>query len=133
MRQLLKITLLLIVVSAIGCKKDEPLPTAEELITGKWIISSSEILATVVPGDGSYLTFEACSSDCSGIDYKESDTSTGTFTYTINEEATLLNITDGSSDGGSWSGEWDVLELTDSDFRITTTTFLGSMKVEMTK
>lgn len=133
MRQSINAIFLLLIITTIGCKKDEPLPTAEELITGKWIIDSSEILATVVPGDGSYLTFEACSSDCSGVDYKQSDTSIGAFTYTINEGATILTISDVSSDGGSWSGEWDVLELTDSDLRITTTTVLGSMKVEMIK
>ena len=128
-----KLTLFLLVVIAIGCKKEDPPPTAEEQLAGTWTIDSSEILATVVPGDGSYLQFNACAATCSGIDYNVSDTTKGTFVYTINDEATLLTITDNSSDGGSWTGEWDVLELTETDFRITTSTIFGSMKVEMSK
>ena len=128
-----KLTLFLLVVIAIGCKKEDPPPTAEEQVAGTWTIDSSEILALVVAGDGSYLQFNACAATCSGIDYKVSDTTKGTFVYTINDEATLLTITDNSSDGGSWTGEWDVLELTETDFRITTSTIFGSRKVEMSK
>ena len=133
MKNLLNASLILIVFISLGCKKEEAGPTAAELVAGQWTIDSSEILGTVVPGDGSYLRFDACSSACSGVDYKVSDTTSGTFSYTINEEATILGITDNSSDGGSWSGEWDILELTESDLRITTTTIFGSMKVEMSK
>ena len=130
---MLKAIFLLVVVTSFGCKKEEAEPTAEELVAGKWTIDSSELLATVVPGDGSYLQFDACASSCSGVDFKASDTTSGTFTYIINEEATLLSITDTLSEGGSWTGEWDILELTETDFRITGTTILGSMKVEMSK
>ena len=133
MKTFLKITLFLIVIIAIGCEKEDSPPTAEELIVGIWVIDSSEILATVVPGDGSYLQFDSCALTCDGIDYKVSDTTKGTFIYSINEAATLLSITDNSSDGGSWTGEWDVLELTETDFRITTSTIFGSMKIEMSK
>ena len=132
MKSLSNVLLLLFIVIAVGCEKEDPL-TAEELVAGQWTIVSSEILATVIPGDGSYLRFDACAATCSGVDYKVSDTTSGVFTYTINEEATILAITDNSSDGGSWSGEWDILELTEKDFRITTTTIFGSMKVEMSK
>lgn len=128
-----KIIFLLLAISIVSCKKKDPPPTAEELVAGKWTITSSEILATVVPGDGSYMQFNACAASCDGIDHKVSDTTSGTFSYSINEEATLLNITDNSSDGGSWTGEWDVLELTEENFRITTSTIFGSLKVEMTK
>ena len=133
MKTFLKLTLFLIVIIAIGCKKEDPPTTAEELVAGTWIIDSSEILATVVPGDGSYLRFGACDVTCEGNDYKASDTTSGMFIYTVNEEATLLTITDNSSDGGSWTGEWDILELTETDFRITGSTIFGSMKVEMSK
>ena len=132
MKSLSNVLLLLFIVIAVGCEKEDPL-TAEELVAGQWTIVSSEILATVIPGDGSYLRFDACAATCSGVDYKVGDTTSGVFTYTINEEATILAITDNSSDGGSWSGEWDILELTEKDFRITTTTIFGSMKVEMSK
>jgi len=133
MKNLLNASLILMVFISLGCKKEESAPTAAELVAGQWTIDSSEILGTVVSGDGSYLRFDACGSACSGVDYKVSDTTSGTFNYTINEEATILAITDNSSDGGSWSGEWDILELTESDLRITTTTIFGSMKVEMSK
>lgn len=133
MKSLSKVILLLLVVVAVACKKEDPPPTAKELVAGQWTITSSEILATVVPGDGSYMRFAACATTCSGVDYKVSNTTSGVFTYTINEEATILTIVDNSSDGGSWNGSWDILELTETDFRITTTTLFGSMKVEMSK
>ena len=103
------------------------------MIEGKWTITSQEILTQVIPGDGSYLQFNACSSSCSGVDYKVSDTTTGTFTYVLNDEGTVITIVDQSSDGGNWDATWDVLELTESDFRITATTILGNLKVEMSK
>ncbi len=115
-----------------ACKKKNQ-PTPQEMLEGKWIIQSQEWLTYTVPGDGSYLQFNACSSSCSGVDYKASDTTSGTFTYVLNEEATLLTITDNSSDGGSWGAAWDILELTENDLRITGSTPFGNVKVEMTK
>lgn len=123
----------LILLSIVACTKKEPEPTSQELVEGKWTIVSSEVLANVVPGNGSYLHFDACSSSCSGVDFNGNDTTSGTFTYSINEEATLITITDTNSDGGTWDGTWDILELSESDFRITTTTAFGSMKLEMSK
>ena len=38
-----KLTLFLLVVIAIGCKKEDPPPTAEEQVAGTWTIDSSEI------------------------------------------------------------------------------------------
>lgn len=122
----------ILILLIVSCKKKD-IKTPQDKIEGKWTVTSQEIGANVVPGDGSYLQFNACSSTCSGVDHKVSDTTSGTFIYTINEEGTVLTITDNSTDGGSWSGTWDVLELTDSKFRITTSTFLGNFKVEMTK
>jgi hypothetical protein len=116
----------------VSCKKEEP-PTPQDMLEGKWIIQSQEILATVIPGDGSYLQFNACSATCSGVDYMASDTTSGTFTYTLNEAGTIISIVDNSADGGSWTAEWDVLELTETDLRITASTILGNLKVEMTK
>lgn len=117
----------------VGCKKDDPL-TPKEMIIGKWDIELSELLGSEIPGDGSYLQFENCNSDgCPGFDFKASDGSTGDISYTLNDDATVITITDSSSDGGSWEGEWDILELTETDFRITTNTILGSIKVEMKK
>ena len=118
-------------VLAAGCNKKDQLTPA--MLEGKWTITSQEILTTVIPGDGSYLTFDACSSTCSGVDYKAGDNTSGTFTYTLNEEATLLTIADTSADGGNWGATWDVLELSETDLRITATTPFGNVLVELSK
>ena len=122
----------LALLTTISCEKEEVL-TPAQMLEGKWTITSQEILTTEVPGDGSYLEFSACPGTCSGVDYKASDTTSGSFTYILNEEGTLLTIDDQSTDGGSWNATWDVLELTENNFRITTTTILGNLKVEMSK
>lgn len=124
--------LCLAVLSSLGCKKEDPL-TPAKMVEGKWSITSQEILTQVIPGDGSYLQFNACSSSCSGVDYKASDDTAGSFSYVLNEAGTLITIIDNSSDGGSWDATWDVLELTETSFRITATSILGNLKVEMTK
>ena len=114
------------------CKKKEEL-TPKEMLEGKWTITSQELLAVVTPGDGSYLTFNSCSSTCSGTDYKASDASTGTFAYTINDDGTEIVIDDTTSAGGNYNFTWDILELTEDKFRMTTSTFLGNLKIEMSK
>ena len=115
-----------------GCKKVEVM-TPGEMLVGKWMITSSELLGSVVPGDGSYLIFNACSGTCTGADYKASDSSTGSFTYTLNSDATQIDIEDETSVGGSYNYTWDILELTETDFRITASTVLGNLKIEMEK
>ena len=115
----------------VGCKKDVKSPA--EMLEGKWIITSQEVLATVVAGDGSYLTFNACSSSCNGTDYKASDMTSGTFEYVLNNDATQIVIVDNSPDGGSYNATWDILELTEDSFRITGSTILGNLKIKMTK
>lgn len=124
--------LCLAILATVGCKKEEP-ATPAQMIEGKWTITSQEILTTTIPGDGSYLQFNACSSSCSGVDFKASDTTTGSFSYVLNNEGTIITIDDQSTAGGSWNATWDVLELTESKFRITATTILGNLKVEMSK
>jgi len=115
----------------VGCKKD--VKTASEILEGKWIITSQELLANVTPGDGSYLTFNACSSACTGTDYKASDMSSGTIEYILNDDATQIVIIDNSPDGGSYNATWDILELTEDAFRITGSTAFGNLKIEMIK
>ncbi|MFT5777725.1 MAG: hypothetical protein ACI837_000673 [Crocinitomicaceae bacterium] len=131
--RILKFTpiILLVALTAFACKKESTDPA--ELIQGKWIITSSEILGVEVPGDGSYLTFDACAASCTGTDYRASDQTTGAITYTLNEDATLITIVDNSADGGSYNGTWDVLELNENNFRITVSTLLGNLKVEMSQ
>ncbi len=133
MKNILALSILCIFIVAIaGCEKDEPLSPAQ-MIEGKWTITSQELLTTVIPGDGSFLQFNACSSACSGVDYKASDTTSGSFTYVLNIEGTTLTIDDQSSDGGAWSATWDILELSETRFRMTATTIVGNLKVEMSK
>ncbi len=129
--KIISIAFALIAIAFVGCNKDEITP--QEMLEGKWIIQSSEILTVVVPGDGSYLQFNPLSTDYTGVDYKASDTTSGTFTYALNSDASVLTIVDGTSDGGSYNGSWDVLELTETNFRIVGNTIFGSLKMEMTK
>ena len=126
-----QILLLIIAISIVllSCKKEDE-KTPQEMLEGKWTIHSSEILGSTVPGDGSYLQFNA---SFDGVDYKASDTTYGTFTYSMNETATIINITDTISDGGNWNFAWDVLDLTEAKLRMTTTTFLGNLTVEFNK
>lgn len=124
--------LCLAILTTVGCKKEESM-TPAQMIEGKWTITSQEILTTIVPGDGSYMQFNACSSTCSGVDFKVSDTTIGSFNYVLNEAGTVITIDDQSADGGSWNATWDVLELTETTFRMTATTILGNLKVEMSK
>lgn len=135
MRNVLTFGLLsLILLTTIACEKEEEEAfTPAQLIEGKWTITSQEILTTIVPGDGSYLQFNACSSACYGEDYRAIDTASGSFTYVLNDAGTIVTIDDQSSDGGSWNATWDILELTETKFRITATTILGNLKVEMSK
>lgn len=121
-----------LLVAVFGCKKEDP-KTSQEMLEGKWNIYSTEILGNIAYGDGSYLQFNACSSTCGGVDYDAGDTTTGTFTYTINEEATILNISDTSSNGGNWNAAWDILDFTDTKLRITATTVLGNLTCEFHK
>lgn len=122
----------LILVLAVSCKKKD-IKSPAQFLEGKWMVSNSNIAGSDIPGDGSYLDFAACSSSCSGVDFKASDTTSGVFTYTLNEEGTVLNINDSSSDGGSWNAEWDVLELNESTLKITAGTFLGNLTVTFSK
>lgn len=123
--------LLLIVFTLSACKKDEKTPA--ELLEGRWQVSNSNFFGTDYPGDGSYLEFTACSSSCSGLDYMAGDNTTGVFTYSMNEAGTEVSIVDSSTDGGSWNGLWDVLELDETVLKITTSTMLGNMTVTFHK
>jgi hypothetical protein len=114
-----------------SCKKDEMTPA--KLIEGKWVVETYELLAQENPGDGSYLVFNACSSSCSGTDYNAGDQTSGTFTYTLNEEGTILTINDQSSNGGSFGATWDVLELSENELRMTASTALGNLKYTFSK
>lgn len=125
------IAVLMLMTSA--CNKTEDLTPADAL-TGKWIIQSSEILGVAVPGDGSYLVFNACTdTDCTGEDFEASNGTSGAFTFELSTDATTIAISDSTNDGGNYDGSWDILELTETDFRIVGNTLFGSLKMEMIK
>lgn len=131
MKWLVVLSALLLIVA---CEKESASDkTPDEMMVGKWIIQSMEILGQEVPGDGSYLEFKECSTTCSGVDYEAANGTSGSFTYVLNESATVLEIVDTTSNGGSYHGNWDILELSDSKFRIVGNTVFGSLKLEMTK
>lgn len=121
-------------VSFVSCDKEEEKPIIEPSLEGKWIITSSEILGSTAPGDGSYLKFDACiDTGCNGIDFKASDTTTGDFTYVLSQDETILEINDQNSDGGNYNYTWDILELSNTDLRIIANTTFGTLKIEMIK
>lgn len=119
-------------VALFACKKTEP-KTAQELLQGKWMVTNSNIMGSDIPGDGSYMQFNACGTTCGGVDFKASDTTSGNFTYSIDADATVISITDTTSNGGSWNGSWDVLTLTENSLKITGSTFLGNLTVTFQK
>lgn len=128
----MKTKIILILVLAISlaysCKKDEIAPS--EMIKGKWIITSTEVLGNPYPGNGSYLIFNTDS----GIDYDASDSTSGTFTYTIDADATLLVINDTMSDGGNYNFSFDILELNETKMRLTTETIIfGNILMSLEK
>jgi hypothetical protein len=124
--------LLLLAVSFVACKKEEEL-SAQQQLEGKWIIESSELLGSEIPGDGSYLRFNPCGTLCTGTDYLASDGTIGNFTYVLSENASSIAITDTTADGGAYNGNWDILELTNNNLRIVGSTVFGSLKIEMAK
>lgn len=120
-------------LAACESSEDEVLVAPEERIQGRWIIDNSQILGQTVPGDGSYLEFDACGTDCGGIDYMAADDSQGTFTYVLNAEGTTVTIQDDTPDGGAYNGQWDILEFTNSSMVITGNTILGTLRMELSK
>lgn len=124
--------LLIVALGFVSCKKDESnLP--ENQIEGKWIIYNQEILGSSVPGNGSYLTFSGGLSG-TGTDYKASDSTTGQFTYAMDEEATQIEIVDTMSEGGNYNYTFDILQLDGDRFRFTANTGLfGDLLIEMNK
>lgn len=124
--------LLIVALGIVSCKKDES-NSPENQIEGKWVIYNQEVLGSSVPGDGSYLTISGGLSG-TGTDYKASDSTTGQFTYVMDEEATQIEIVDTMSDGGNYNYTFDILQLDAERFRFTANTGLfGDLLIEMNK
>ncbi len=134
----MKTTKIIIIVSVIGfigfgCAGKENTPP-EELIQGKWLVDEAELLGATIPGDGSYLTFNACDGAglCGGVDYMADGGTTGSFTYTLYAEDSLV-IVDTISNGGAWTATWDILELTKTRLRMIANSIFGTVKYEFDK
>lgn len=123
---------LISVLAFSSCDLEEVNP--EPSLEGKWTIVSTEILGAEVAGGGSYLQFDACDNGtCTGSDHKASDNTTGTFTYELSDDRTELVIVDNSSDGGNYNYTWDIIDFTDNRLSMVADTFLGSLKVVMSR
>ncbi|MFK7796635.1 MAG: hypothetical protein AB8E82_04215 [Aureispira sp.] len=118
-----------------ACENAEGLQTVYDKAEGTWRITSTEFLTSTIPGDGSTLTFDNCSSPpCAGQDYKASDATTGAFTYEFDEVENLLIINDPSQDGGNYNDTFDILNFTATNLRITSGSLFGlNVTIEMDK
>lgn len=114
-----------------SCETEED--QQEKTIEGKWILESSVVLGASIPGDGSYLKFNGCSSECTGEDYKASNESKGLFTYELSDNESTLVIEDNESGGGSWNGTWQIIKFTDSELDIKMNSLFGDLIFEMKK
>ena len=111
-----------------SCKKEE-----EKTIKGKWTIDEVTFFGISAPGDGSYLIFDGCDTECTGQDYKNEDETIGSFTYQLNDDESTLTIQDDQEDGGDWTGEWEIIEFTDNKLVIVLNTFFGPATYELSK
>jgi hypothetical protein len=124
---------ILLLSLAASCEMQEDKPP-QEMLQGKWIITHTEWLTQTIPGNGSYLIFEGCSSVCTGTDYEANEGTSGSFIYYMDEQATYIEIEDENSDGGNYNTTWDILDLTDKKLRIVGDFgIFGSMNIELSK
>src|SRR5687767_10721641 len=105
-----------------SCKKEEEKTTAEKM-EGQWMTGNQYIQNNLAASaDGSYLTFN---SNGTGVDHKNSDNSTGTFTWVLQNNDSQILFSDTTSTGGFWNGTYDIVSISDSRFVIKTTSILG--------
>ncbi len=72
----------------------------EKTIAGEWTLSNTNYFGINAPGDGSSLSFNECdNSICTGVDYKDSDQTSSTFTYVLNGEESIDIVDDDTSEG----------------------------------
>lgn len=132
---LLILSLCVILLSS--CSDDDTediLLTESDRIVGTWTLSKSVVLGITVPGDGSTLTFNECTATCAGIDFQASDDTSGTFTYELTSNNTILSIIDNdSSAGGAYSGDWTISSFTNNSITLSASTFIGNVSFTFTK
>ncbi len=124
------ISIMTIIAISYGCKKEE---SKAEMLVGKWVITSSTLLGTQFTADGSYLQFNECGDNCTGVDYNGTTQTTGSFTWTINEEGTTLTIDDNSANGGNFDATFNVTELTSTTLKMNYSTHFGSYSYNLSK
>ena len=129
MKKTFLLLLSILTLAITSCTKEET-KTPAQLLQKKWIANSQEVMgSTVTLNDGSYLKFNAGST---GEDYKGSNSSTGAFTYTLNEAGNSLAIVDNDSKGGNYNYTWTVETLTATSLTISTNTGLfGIMRIKL--
>lgn len=126
----LLLSIMTLIVLLNGCKKEE---TKAEMLVGKWVITSSTLLGTQFTADGSYLKFNECGDNCTGVDYNGTNQTSGTFTWVINDEGTSLTIDDNSADGGNFDATFSVTELTSTSLKMNYSTHFGSYSYNLSK
>lgn len=120
-----------------SCKDDddEVILAINERIVGKWTVTETKALGFTIPGDGSYITFNACSGGtCTGTDFLAEDESTSELTYEFKSGDTILSIDDSDANaGGAYSGEWTIVSFTNSELLLKAETFLGEVSIKFNK
>ncbi|MEW6467846.1 MAG: hypothetical protein AB1458_02930 [Bacteroidota bacterium] len=126
----LPLFLLAFTLTISSCKKEEEKTTAEKM-EGQWMTGNQYIQnSQVASADGSYLTFN---SNGTGIDHKASDNSTGTFTWSLQNNETQILFSDTTSTGGFWNGTYELVSISETRMVIKTTSILGEYKCELNK
>lgn len=136
MKRIYKLTFGLLIGMACfsSCTKIEQDPYKR--VEGKWIIKSTSLGGINAGENGSYLQFNACDGmNCNGVDYNGSDTTSGTFEYSISESSssTLFFFTDTTSEGGFYNGEYEATLFNNSTLNLEATSILGTLRIEMKK
>ncbi len=117
-----------------GCERERA-PTPAEMLVGKWNITANDVNGKMIPDDGSYLEFDACSDDtCTGTDHLALDATTGSITYDLAADGRTITITDTSNAGGMFRGTWTILKLDEKELWIGIRAGnLGAMGIELEK
>jgi len=129
--QTLILSLSVILISSCNKIEEDPYKRVE----GKWIIKSTSLGGINAGENGSYLQFNSCGGiDCEGIDYSGSDSTSGTFGYSITEgETTLFFFTDTTSVGGFYNGEYEATVFNNKTLNLEASSILGTVRIEMKK
>ena len=110
---------LMLIISCTIEDDTDPEPAESKSLAGTWEFTNIFAFGQNIAGDGSYLQFEACdSTSCTGVDYKASDASSSTFTYTLYAEDSIVFVDNDPSNGGNYNGAWLINNFTDVDFEI---------------